>query len=126
MATFARALAEVFGDDVIRHRALASKGALDHVAVTFSVERAAGWESATALIRDMADIVDGNVSLPGLPFVHIIASEEALRTLFSGKGDVAAMAMLGEVRIEGDASLLNELAACFKKGANALTVRLQR
>jgi hypothetical protein len=124
--TFARTLAEVFGDDVVKHRALASKGALDNVAVTFSVERANGWESATALIRDKADVVDGNVSLPGLPFVHIIASEEALRTLFSGKGDVAAMAMLGEVRVEGDVTLLNELAACFKTGQSPLSVRLQR
>jgi hypothetical protein len=124
--TFARTLAEVFGDDVVKHRALATKGALDHVAVTFSVQREGGWESATVLIRERADVVEGNVSLPGLPFVHVMASEEALRTLFSGKGDVAAMAMLGEVRIEGDASLLNELAACFKAGQSPLSVRLQR
>lgn len=124
--TFARSLAEIFGDDVIKHRALAKKGALDHVAVTFSIERAQGWESATALLRERCDVVDGNVSLPGLPFVHIIASEEALRALFSGKGDVAAMAMLGEVRVEGDVSLLNELAACFKAGQSPLNVRLQR
>ncbi len=124
--TFARTLAEVFGDDVMKHRALATRGALDHVAVTFSVEREGGWESATTLIRECAEVVDGNVSLPGLPFVHVIASEEALRTLFSGKGDVAAMAMLGEVRVEGDASLLNELAACFKAGQSPMNVRLQR
>ena len=124
--TFARTLAEVFGDDVMKHRALATRGALDHVAVTFSVEREGGWESATVLIRERAEVVDGNVSLPGLPFVHVIASEEALRTLFSGKGDVAAMAMLGEVRVEGDASLLNELAACFKAGQSPMNVRLQR
>jgi hypothetical protein len=124
--TFARTLAEVFGDDVLKHRVLASKGALDHVAVTFSVERDGGWESATTLIGERAEVVDGNISLPGLPFVHIIASEEALRTLFSGKGDVAAMAMLGEVRVEGDVALLNELAACFKAGQSPLSVRLQR
>lgn len=124
--TFARTLAEVFGDDVIKHRVLATKGALDNVAVTFSVERESAWESATVLIRERAEVVDGNISLPGLPFVHIIASEEGLRTLFSGKGDVAAMAMLGEVRVEGDVTLLNELAACFKAGQSPLNVRLRR
>lgn len=124
--TFARALAEVVGGDVVKHRALATKGALDNVALTFSVQRESGWESATALIRDRCDVVDGNVSLPGLPFVHVIASEEALRTMFAGKGDIPSLAMLGEVRVEGDVALLAELASCFKKGESALSVRLHR
>lgn len=130
MSTFARAVAEVFGDEVLRHRALASHHALDDLAVTFSVERdlpgGRGFESATVLIRTRADVVDGNVSLPGLPFIHVLASEEALRALFTGKGDASALAMLGELKVEGDTALLTELAACFRKGESALSIRLKR
>lgn len=124
--SFARSLADVFGDEVVRHRALATKGALDNVAVTFSVERERGWESATVFIRDRADVVDGNVSMPGVRFVHVIASEDALRTMFAGKGDLPSLAMLGEVRVEGEVALLAELASCFKKGDSALSVRLKK
>lgn len=124
--TFARAVAEVFGDEVVRHRALAKSGALDDIAVTFSVERDTGWESATALIRERADVVDGNITLPGLPFVHVQASEDALRALFSGRGDASSLAMLGEIKVDGDTALLTEIAACFRKGESALSIRLKR
>lgn len=124
--TFARAVAEVFGDEVIRHRALTKNRALDDIAITFSVDRERGWESATVLIRERADVVEGNVTLPGLPFVHVLASETALRALFAGRGDASSLVMLGEIKVEGDTALLTELAACFRKGESALSIRLRK
>jgi hypothetical protein len=41
------------------------------------------------------------------------------------RGDLSSLAILGEIRVEGDTALLTELAACFRAGESALSVRLR-
>ena len=125
MSSFARAVAEVFADEVLRHRAI-RKDALGRLAVIFTVAREDGWDTATALIAEKADVVAGDIRPPGMPWLRVAASEDALRTLFSGKGDAQSLALLGEIKVEGDVTLLNDVAACFGKGESALSVRLKR
>jgi hypothetical protein len=123
--SFSRAVAEVFAAEVMRHRPTGDE-ALARIAVAFAVAGEDGWDTATAVITDKVDVVSGDVKPPGIAWVRVTASEDALRTLFGGRGDAQALVLLGEIKVEGDVFLLSDVAACFGKSDIALAERLRR
>jgi hypothetical protein len=126
--SFVRALASLFVEELARRRALAPE--LARLAVVFRVRDPGGmFHACTALLEDASRLLDGEVLPPGLPAVTITSDEATLRALFDPPAnaksapDVSVLASSSRLAIDGPPALVQALAACFPRPADAQSVR---